>query len=297
MSLEKKTMSTRKATFIMVLVSIMWSIAGVLFKYIDCNAIVIAGIRSFISAITVLSYMLISKTKFIVNKTTVINAIVYALTFFSFVGANKLTSSANAIVIQYSAPVFVLFYNLMFKHQRPKINDIVCVALTIIGISLFFKDSMGEGRLIGDIVAIFSAIGFAGIFIIVGDTDQTTSMNGVFQGQMLTALIGVPFVFFTENTFNLQTAGLFLILGVVQLGIPYILVALAGPYCPAIVGTVVTVFEPLLNPVWVALIYGEVPGMWSFIGAVIVIVNVLVYCIMRDRRESKEYQLKQKSTL
>ena len=260
MSLEKKTMSTRKATFIMVLVSIMWSIAGVLFKYIDCNAIVIAGIRSFIAAITVLSYMLISKTKFIVNKTTVINAIVYALTFFSFVGANKLTSSANAIVIQYSAPVFVLFYNLMFKHQRPKINDIVCVALTIIGISLFFKDSMGEGRLIGDIVAIFSAIGFAGIFIIVGDTDQTTSMNGVFQGQMLTALIGVPFVFFTENTFNLQTAGLFLILGVV-------------------------------------LIYGEVPGMWSFIGAVIVIVNVLVYCIMRDRRESKEYQLKQKSTL
>ncbi|MBQ4136714.1 MAG: DMT family transporter [Clostridia bacterium] len=281
-------MSTRSATLVMMLVSVMWSIAGVLFKYIDCNPIVIAGIRSFIAAMTVLVYMLISKTKFLFTRQTILNAAVCALTFFCFVGANKLTSSANAIIIQYSAPVFVLLYQVIFKRQRPKFSDIVCVVITILGVAMFFRDSMGEGRLVGDIVALFSAVGFAGIFIVVGEADQTTSINGVFQGQLLTALIGIPFALFTENTFDLQTAGLFLILGVVQLGIPYLLVAIAGPYCPPLVSTVVTVFEPLLNPVWVALIYGEIPGVWSFIGGIIVIVNVLVYCIMRDRREIKK---------
>ncbi|MBQ7822006.1 MAG: DMT family transporter [Clostridia bacterium] len=287
MNIDKKSMSTRKATLIMALVSVMWSIAGVLIKYIDCNPIVIAGIRSFVAAMTVLVYMLISKTKFVINKQTLLNAVVCAMTFFSFVGANKLTSSANAIVIQYSAPVFVLLYQVIFKRQRPRINDVICVIITILGVAMFFKDSMGEGRVIGDLVAIIAALGFAGIFIVVGEADQVTSINGVLQGQLLTALVGIPFVFFTENTFDVQTVGLFLILGVVQLGIPYTLVAIAGPYCPALVSTVVTVFEPLLNPVWVALIYGEIPGVWSFIGGVVVIVNVLVYCVMRDKREAK----------
>ena len=222
-----------------------------------------------------------------INKQTLLNAVVCAMTFFSFVGANKLTSSANAIVIQYSAPVFVLLYQVIFKRQRPRINDVICVIITILGVAIFFKDSMGEGRVIGDLVAIIAALGFAGIFIVVGEADQVTSINGVLQGQLLTALVGIPFVFFTENTFDVQTVGLFLILGVVQLGIPYTLVAIAGPYCPALVSTVVTVFEPLLNPVWVALIYGEIPGVWSFIGGVVVIVNVLVYCVMRDKREAK----------
>ncbi|MBO7148795.1 MAG: DMT family transporter [Clostridia bacterium] len=280
-------MTARSATLVMMLVSVMWSIAGVLFKYIDCNPIVIAGIRSSIAAVTVLVYMLASKTKFVFTKQTMLNAVVCALTFFCFVGANKLTSSANAIVLQYSAPVFVLLYQLFFKHQKPRISDVVCVLVTIIGVSVFVWDSLGNGRLLGDIVAILSAIGFAGIFIVIGEADQTTGINGVLQGQILTALIGIPFALFTENTFDLQTAGLFLILGVIQLGIPYLLVAIAGPYCPPLVSTIVTVFEPLLNPVWVALIYGEVPGIWSFIGGIIVIANVLVYCIMRDRREAK----------
>ena len=284
----KKGMSVRKATLVMMLVSVMWSIAGVLFKYIDCNPIVIAGIRSFIAAMTVLVYMLVSRTKFVFTKQTMLNAVVCALTFFCFVGANKLTSSANAIVLQYSAPVFVLLYQLFFRHQKPKFSDIVCVLVTIIGVSIFVWESLGNGRLLGDIVAILSAIGFAGIFIVVGEADQTTSINGVFQGQLLTALVGIPFVFFTENTFNAQTAGLFLILGVIQLGIPYLLVAIAGPYCPPLVSTIVTVFEPLLNPLWVALIYGEIPGVLSFIGGIIVIVNVLVYCIIRDKREAKK---------
>lgn len=279
-------MSTRSAILWMTLASVMWSIAGVIFKYIDCNSIVIAGARSFISAITVLAYMLITKQKFLINKTTLLNAFWLALTFFSFVGANKLTSSANAIILQYTAPVFVLLYQTFFKKLRPKMNDVICVMITFVGILIFFFDSIGNGNVIGDIVAIISGIGFAAVFIVVGDSDETTSINGVFQGQLLTAIIGLPFVFVTENTFNLQTIGLLLILGVVQLGIPYIIVALAGPHCPALASTLVTVLEPLLNPVWVALIYHEIPSIWSFTGGVIVIVNVLVWCVMKDRRKA-----------
>ncbi len=288
MSTSSKNMSTHRAILFMTLASVLWSIAGVIFKYIDCNSIVIAGARSLISAFTVLVYMLITKQKFLVNKTTILNAFWLALTFFCFVGANKLTSSANAIVLQYTAPVFVLLYQTFFKKLRPRVNDIICVLVTFVGILIFFLDSIGNGNLVGDIIAIVSGIGFAAVFIVVGDSDETTSINGIFQGQMLTALIGLPFVFFTENTFNFQTIGLLLVLGVVQLGIPYIIVALAGPHCPALASTLVTVLEPLLNPVWVALIYHEIPSIWSLAGGIIVITNVLLWCVMRDKREASK---------
>ncbi|MBE6606110.1 MAG: DMT family transporter [Ruminococcaceae bacterium] len=286
MSVSKSEMSTRSAILWMTLVSVMWSIAGVIFKYINCNSFVIAGVRSFISALTVLVYMLLTKKKFVINKTTILNAFWLALTFFCFVGANKLTSSANAIVLQYTAPVFVLLYQSFFKKLRSRLNDVICVAITFVGILIFFFDSIGSGNIIGDIIAVISGIGFAAVFIVVGDSDETTSINGILQGQLLTALIGIPFVFFTRNTFDTQTIGLLLILGIVQLGIPYTIVAIAGPHCPALASTLVTVLEPLLNPVWVALIYHEIPSIWSFIGGVIVISNVLIWCVMRDRRKA-----------
>ena len=281
-------MSTRKAVIMMSLSSVMWSIAGVIFKYIECNPFVIAGIRSFIASMTVLVYMIVTKQRFMVTKRTLLNAVFLAAVFFCFVGSNKLTSAANAIVLQYTAPVFVLLYQLIFKRMKPHIHDIICVVLTFFGIALFFGDSIGEGRLIGDIVAIASGFFFGGMMIAIGESDPCESINGVFQGQLLTALIGIPFVFFTENTFTPTTVGLFLVLGIIQLGIPYTVVAIAGPHCPPLASSLVTVFEPLLNPVWVALIYHEVPGVWALVGGVIVIANVLTWCIMRDKREERQ---------
>jgi len=278
--LEGNIKRQRIAALQMLLCAALWSIAGIFIKLIDGNSMVIAGFRSLVAASVFIVYIKAKKLKIILNKSVIISAISLCTTFFAFVGANKLTTAANAIVLQFTAPVFIIIISFFLFKEKFSSSDIITVIVTLGGISLFFLDKLDGGQFLGNIIALFSGFTMAVMFIAVKKNTESERMSGMLFGHLMTAIIGIPFFFFTENTVNAISVSCILILGIVQLGIPYLLLALASEHCPPLTLSLLSALEPLLNPVWVAIFYHEIPGIFSLIGAVIVIVTITLWSVL-----------------
>ncbi len=269
----------------MVVCAMLWSISGVFFKLLTCHPFVTAALRSAFAAVTIFSYMKIRRQKFICNRSVKLTALFLAAVFFMFVTANQLTTAANAIVLQYTAPVFILIFSALFLKQKFSKADVFVVAATIGGIALFFVDKLDGGRLAGNLLGVGSGVALAGLFLTVGGAkDEEERMSGLLLGQLVTVVIGLPFLAFTENVPDAKAIGYLAILGILQLGIPYILFALASKSCPPLACSLIGMIEPLLNPVWVALFDGEKPGMWALAGGVIVVASIALWCVLKDRQ-------------
>lgn len=278
----------RKAIVQMLICATLWSIAGILIKLIDYNPFVIAGFRGLFAAITVGFYMMVTKQRLVLSKQVLLSAFFLAATFFCFVSANKLTTAANAIVLQFTSPIFIMLISAVLFRQRFKPLDYITVLLTLSGIAVFFVSGLRDGHLAGDLVGVLAGVFMAGMYISVNRTDKTAKMSGIFFGQVLTAVVGIPFIFFTQGTMSSVAVISIVVLGVVQIGIPYILLALASNHCPPLACSLIGALEPLLNPVWVFIFIGERPGVFSIIGGIIVIVGVTTQCILQDRKTPAE---------
>ena len=271
----------------MLACAVMWSISGILIKYIDWSPLAIAGGRSLISAGVVVLYMLSMRMKPVVNKQVIIAGIMLCGCVTCFVTANKLTTAANAIVLQYIAPSFVLIISAVFLKEKLKKVEVAIVASTFIGIVLFFVDEIDFGGMLGNFIAICSGLFMAIMFIFNGRLELETRMTGILLAHILTAIIGIPIGFATYET---EIAGLdiilILVLGIVQLGIPYVLYALAASKISPLSCSLIGMIEPLLNPLWVAIFYGEIPGVFALLGGIVVIASVITYNVW-DEKQSK----------
>lgn len=264
----------------------MWSIAGLFIKMIPWHPLVISGFRSLIAAAVLAAYMAVSGTRFRWNRTSLLSGIVLSLTFFSFVTANKLTTSANAIVLQFTAPIFIVILSTVFYKQRYRREDYLVVVITLLGVALCFSGEMGGGSLAGNLIAVFSGLTFGTMFVVAGNTDNDSRMSGILIGHLITALVGAPLCLVFPTGFGKVEIINILILGVVQLGIPYILYGLALNGCPPLACCLISVIEPLLNPIWVFLFNGERPGILSFVGELIVITTVTAWTVRSSRQSS-----------
>lgn len=276
---------TTKGTLAMIATGLLWSIGGIFIKIIPWNPLAIAGLRGLIGGLVTYLYLRIRGIKPVLNKDTLKIALSIAGVCLSFVAANKLTTAANAIVIQYCGPVYVLLYIAFVQKKKLRAFDIAVVPITILGVSLCFIGQIGKGRLIGDIVAVISGLFFAAMFITSAGVSDQTRASGILQGQFLTALIGVPVLFITRSVFTPQAIGGILILGVFQIGIAYVLYSIAIRSASLLTCSLLAVLEPLLNPVWVFLFAGENPGIWSLVGGVIVVVVITLWYLYNARNK------------
>lgn len=279
----KKTKEQARAPFLMLLCAALWSLGGIFIKLIPWNPLVIAGWRSLLALLCVAAYMKFHHLKFRINKHSVWGGIFQALVFLLFVSANKLTTAANAIVLQYTAPVFILIISVLFLRQRIERRDIIAVICTLSGISLFFFDQLSPGNLLGNFVAIAAGLFFGCMMIVNNRADESGRMSSILLGHLFTALVGCPVGLFVETPITSTAVLSLLVLGIVQLGIPYILYGLAIKHCEPLVCSLLSTVEPLLNPVWVFLFDGETPGVFALLGGLIVIVTITAWCIIRDK--------------
>jgi drug/metabolite transporter (DMT)-like permease len=263
----------------MLICAFLWSIAGIFIKMIPWNPLVIAGFRSLIAAGVVFLYIKVKKIPFVMNKASLVSGIMLCLTFMAFVTANKLTTSANTIVLQYTAPIFIIVISAAFFKQRFKRADYLTVGITILGIALCFFDQISAGRLSGNVIAIASGLFLAGMYVATGHADYQSRISGILLGQILTAVIGLSAIFIFPVTITRPAVINILILGVFQLGIPYILYGFAANKCSPLVACLVGALEPLLNPLWVFLFDGEAPGGFTIIGGIIVILAVTIWSL------------------
>ena len=275
----------RKASLEMLLCAALWSIAGILFKLIPWNGFAVAGMRSLIAGITIYISMRLMGFRYVLNRRTLIAGFFSGCTYLCFTVANKLTTSANAIVLQFTSPVFIIIYSAVLFGRKPKKEDLAVVLFTLLGISLFFLDQLKPGYLIGNFVAIGAGMFMAGMYVAVGEIEEEERFSGILNGQALTFLVGLPFFLVTKPAVTPTALIAILALGVFQLGLSYVLYVKASKYCPALACCLLGAIEPLLNPVWVFLFNGEKPGIFALIGAVIVIVSITVWSAFGQEKE------------
>jgi len=279
--------SKRQAVFYMVLCAVLWSTAGLFIKFLPWNPMVIAGFRSLISAAVYLLYMRYEKVEWKLNRYSILSGVALMCTFLFFVAANKFTTSANAIVLQYSAPIFILILSALIYRQRFRKGDIATVAATTAGISLFFLDKLSGGYLLGNLLALMAGLAFASMFVVTGHANDDSRSCGILLGHVFTAVIGIPFVFFSPTPVTPSFVAVIFAMGIFQLGIPYILYGLAVRKCSPLACSLISAVEPLLNPVWVFLYNGEAPSFFALIGGAVVISSVVSWSVWSGRAEGK----------
>ena len=266
------------ALFVLALAAVLWSIGGLLIKWIPLPSLAIAGTRSAIAAIMIA--MLCRPLHFLWTKAQWGAAIGFALTVIFFVVATKLTTAANAILLQYTAPVYVAILSARFLGEKTSRQALFCLSFTAIGMVLFFMENLSADHLLGNFIAALSGIAFAGMAICLKIQKGQSTTESMLLGNILTALVGLPFLFLDSTPTPTATeASLLLLLGVVQIGTPYILYSFAIRHVTALEGTLIPMIEPILNPIWVALFYGEIPSHLALLGGGIVLMSLLLYAV------------------
>ena len=260
-----------RAIIYLILTAILWSLGGVLIKSVKWNPVAIAGARSAIASLVMLAY--IRRPRFTWSRAQILAAIFYAGTVILFVTANKLTTAANAILLQYGAPVYVAIFGSIILKEKTTTADWITISLVIFGMFLFFLDELRPGDLSGNIIAILSGITFALYIVFMRKQKDESPIESTLLGNILTVIIGLPFMLSSSPETRSSWIGI-LLLGTVQLGISYILYSIAIKDVTALEAILIPIIEPVLNPVWVFLAMGETPGRWAFVGGAIILASV-----------------------
>jgi len=278
--------SDRKGPLFMVAASLCWSLGGLCIKFIPWNAMSIIGMRAALAAVVFAIYRRSVKVKF--TRGNVLAAFCIASTTILFVFANQLTTAAAAILLQFSAPIFILLMQLIFYRKKPKFNEILAVSITIFGMLLFFADKLETGYRLGNIIAIMSGVTFAGVFVCNKRPDTDPSQS-VMLGFLINSAVGLPFIFFDANIVAAPSAWSFmLLLGIVQVGFAYIFFTEGIKRTAALLACLITALEPVLNPIWVAIFTDERPGRFALAGGAVIFVTVVCYNVWLEKQKKTD---------
>lgn len=321
--------------WLVVIAVLMWSTGGLFIKVTSLDAYQVTFFRSFLAGLTVLIYVLVRAGRvdqpgrsffsvLRINAVGIFASIIYATLLFLFVWATKHTTAANAIFLQYTAPIYILIFGPFVIGEKFRLSDLVTVIFCIGGMSLFFVGKLEITDYQGNLAALGSGI-FLGLYIMLlrhpkaaGPPDPEATLPAhaadidgaphsthgrrqaldpvvtVIYGNFLLALATLPNGLAALPAMTIKDTAAVAFLGIFQIGIAYILfirgvTAGTRPLDASIIGFI----EPLLNPVWVFLFLGEQPSKWAILGGIIIVATVLVHTLkqyrgqlraMRDRR-------------
>jgi len=260
----------RRAICVLLIVACLWSLGGLLIKTIDWHPVAIAGTRSALAAVFMSCF--VRRVHITWSRPQVGGALAYAGTVILFVAANKLTTAANTILLQYTAPVYVALFGAWFLGERTRWFDWTAIAVVFGGITLFFVDELTIAGSWGNVCAIMAGVCMGWMTLFMRKQKTRSPLESVFLGNILTALICSPFMFRSMPASSDWLP--LLILGLIQLGLSYLLFSWAIKHVTALESILITTIEPILNPIWVFLALGERPGPWALAGGFIVLVCV-----------------------
>ncbi len=268
----------------MLLAAVVFSFSGVLSKWMPWSAFSLVGARALVASILMALWR--GSFKVHLNKGTVTGALGVCLTSVFFMLANKYTTAANAIVLQYAMPAFVIVFWAVFFHQKPSGRDIVAAVCVLLGVALCFMDNLGGGSVLGNSFAILSAVTYAMVFM-SAQMAGVVAMDYVYLGNVLSSAFVVALFF--DPAVASSGASVWLVAGAmgIILAAGYTLLGTSIGEVNPVTAAIISNVEPVLNPTWVFLALGEMPGAKAILGAVAVLTTVTVYSItMRkgDRR-------------
>ena len=278
---------SQRGTLFVFISAVLYSLGGLFIKMIPWSGIAVNGGRTIVTAVLIGAYLLITKQPLKFNRWVALGAICVSSTNLLFAVANKMTTAANSIVLQFTAPVFVIIFSLILLKKYPKRLEVITCAAVLAGILCFFIDSIETGGGLGNILAVLSGVAYAGVFML-NDMPNGDSISSVFWGSVIGAVIGLPFIMM-ETDFSAGTLTNVLILGIFQMGLGYIFLTIGLKTTAPVTAVLVSGIEPILNPLLVACFYQEAMGKFSLVGSIIVIGSIVTYNIILSR-ESKNTQ-------
>ena len=273
-----------KGLWLVLLGAIAFSLGGLFVKLIPWMPVSTNAGRCIFSSLMIYSYIRISGHKVVINRTVILGAVFVAAMLVCYVASMKMTSAASAIVLEYTAPVFIILFEVLLFHKKPTKLDLIVCIVVFLGIVLVVSGGSENRTFAGDMIALLSGVFYA-LTIMLNDFEKGDSLSSVLFGHMLTVVIGLPFIM-RESDFSVHTLLLVAALGIFQAGAGYTLLTVGLKHCEALSGSLVASIEPVLNPILVAIFYGEYVSLRAIVGAIIVIGTICLYNIIRLKRGS-----------
>ena len=264
------------------LASVCFSTGGLFIKLIPWSALAINGARNLIGAAVIGLYLLVTHHRIMISRQVLTGALSLIGVTTLFTVSNKLTTAANAIVLQYTAPVFVIVLMALVYGISPKRIDLLTCAAVLCGVCLFFVDGLRAGNLTGNLAALLSGLCYAGVFM-MNAGEKSDPLSSAFLGQLAAGIVFTPLCA-GESDFSLPVLAAVLALGVIQVGGAYILFSIGISGTAPVTASLIAGLEPVMNPTWVALFYGERITALAAVGAVIVVGSILSYNVQMNRQ-------------
>lgn len=276
--------------FLVLIAVALWSTGGLFIKLTTVDAFTVNAGRSLFAAITVAIFTFRKGLK--PDLFTLLTSLLYAGTLSCFVYANKNTTAANAIFLQYTAPIYILIFSPFILKEKFRISDLITVIVCLAGMSLFFleeqnaSNALAPNVFLGNIAALASGV-FFGLYFILLRHPRSLAKNpaiSVFYGNSIIVLIMLPFLISNPPQLTAIDFGAIAYLGIFQIGIAYILFTdgIANGV-RSLDASIIGFIEPLLNPVWVFIFVGEKPSRWAIIGGVIILTAVIFHTLKENR--------------
>lgn len=272
-------------TFSMMACAFLWSIAGLFIKILDWNPFLIAGMRSLIAFLFLLC--IIRTFRLAWSWPLLGAAVANAATMLLFVVANKTTTAANAILLQYLCPVFTAILGRIFLKEHIRREQVLALIMTPVGLALLFSDRLSAGQLFGNILALISAVTFALTFLFTRMQKDGSPLHSLVGAHAVTALIALSAAaFFPLPHLNAASVGSILVLGLLQIGLASVFFAYGIKRISAVSANLIALIEPVFNPVWVFLVLGELPSFRTILGGIVIISSVTAASIIGAVRMS-----------
>lgn len=270
-------------SILVLLSAVFYSFGGLFFKLATWNSLAISSARSLIGFVIITVFLLIIKHKFVFNKWVLLAALVNTCTSILYSLANKMTTAGNTIVLQFTMPVYVIIITSLIKKKMPSKLEISTCLCVLLGIIVFFVDSLSAGNMLGNVLALVSGITYSLVFIFNGQK-ESDSLSAFQLSLLITGLVCLPELLKTDVVGSSKECILAVLgLGILQQGVGHILLSIGINKTSAVTASLLSGLEPILNPILVAVFYGELLTPLSLIGAVIVLIAIMSYNVIGSK--------------
>ena len=251
--------------------AVLWSLAGVFIKFLSLAALTIVFYRSFFASLFFAFF--VGRSVALPRVPLLVSMASYTAAISAFVCANKITTAANAIVLQYTAPIFVfVIVHFLFREKIAGANWFGLV-FGMLGVAVICAGSAGQPDAGGVGIALLSGLLFSIYMVSLRFLKTVNPGTLTFLNNLACCLILLPFVR-SELALSFDEGCIVAVMGIVQLGIPYWLFSKGLEKIPLLEASPLVLIEPVLNPIWVALAVGEVPSPATLIGGGLIVASL-----------------------
>jgi drug/metabolite transporter, DME family len=283
---HKRPLGSAASPLLLVLAAaLLWSTGGLFIKLSHLSSLELSFGRSLFAGVTVALWT--RREGFGINRLTVLTSVLYAALLLLFVIATKQTTAANAIFLQYTAPIYMLIFEPIIYREKFRRADLLVVAVCVAGMSLFFGGELKPGELQGNLAALASGVCLAFYFLLLRHprSREVNRASSVIYGNLLLVIFTAPMGLAAIDDLDMREASIVLYLGVVQIGLAYAFFTLGmARGVRSLDAGIVAYIEPVLNPLWVFMFLGERPSGWALMGGTIIITAVVAHSIRSARK-------------